>query len=171
MKFLKLAVFFIGLTAFSQGKVGTVDVEYIITNMPEMKDVQEKLNTYGGQLDVDLQKKLDKYKTLAEEYKAGEATFTDEQKRTKQVALRELDTEIGKFQQNGAKLMEIKQQEFLSPLYNKIGNALEKIAKDENYTQVLQSTNDVVYLDPDYDLTVKILTELGIKIPQEAAGN
>lgn len=171
MKFLKIAVLFIGLTTFAQGKVGTVDVEYILSNMPEMKDVQDNLSKYGGQLDVDLQKKLDKYKTLAEEYKAGEATFTDEQKRAKQVALRELDTEIGKFQQNGAKLMEIKQQEFLNPLYKKIGIALEKIAKNENYTQVLQSSNDVVYLDPDYDLTVKILTELGIKIPQEAEGN
>ena len=167
MKFLKIAVFFIGLTAFAQGKVGAVDVEYILSNMPEMENVQEQLQTYGRQLDLDLTKKVEAYKILADEYKAGEAAFTDEQKMEKQNALRNLDADIGKFQQNGAKLMEIKQQEFLKPLYQKIGTALEKIAKAEGYTQVMQTTADIVYIDPDYDLTIPILTEMGIKIPEE----
>lgn len=170
MKFLKIAVFFIGLTAFAQGKVGGVDVDYILSNMPEMKNVQQQLEVYGSQLDLDLTKKVDAYKELAAKYTAGEATFTDEQKMEKQNALRILDSDIGKFQQNGAKLMELKQQEFLQPLYQKIGVALEKVAKAQGFTQVLQTTADVVYLDPDYDLTISILTEMGIPIPQQVEG-
>ena len=170
MKFLKIAVFFIGLTTFAQGKVGGVDVDYILSNMPEMENVQAQLQTYGSQLDLDLTKKVDEYKVIAAEYSAGEATFTDEQKMEKQNALRNLDGDIGKFQQNGAKLMEIKQQEFLKPLYQKIGAALEKVAKAQGYTQVMQTTADMVYLDPEYDLTIPILTEMGIPIPQEVEG-
>lgn len=168
MKFLKIAVFLIGLTTFAQGKVGAVDVDYILSNMPEMNNVQEQLQIYGSQLDLDLTKKVDEYKILATEYKAGEATFTDEQKMEKQNVLRNLDNDIGKFQQNGAKLMEIKQQEFLKPLYQKIGKALEKVAKAEGYTQVMQTTADMVYLDPEYDLTGPILSEMGITISEEA---
>lgn len=170
MKLFKIAVFFIGLSAFAQGKVGGVDVEYILTNMPEMANVQEQLQVYGSQLDLDLTKKVDEYKVLATEYSAGEATFTEAVKMEKQNALRMMDTEIGKFQQNGAKLMEIKQQEFLKPLYQKIGVALEKVAKAQGYTQVMQTTADMVYLDPEYDLTLPILTELGIPIPKDAQG-
>ena len=84
MKFLKIAVFFIGITAFAQSKVGAVDVEYILSKMPEMTTVQTQLETYGKQLDTDLNKKIDEYKKLAEEYKKGEATFSDEQKKEKQ---------------------------------------------------------------------------------------
>lgn len=167
MKFLKVAVFFIGLTAFAQGKVGAVDIDYIISNMPEMENVQEQLQVYGSQLDLDLTKKVDEYKALAAEYKAGEGSFSEEVKMEKQNALRTLDSDIGKFQQNGAKLMEIKQQEFLKPLYQKIGVALEKVAKAQGYTQVMQTTPDMVYIDPDYDLTISILTEMGIKIPEQ----
>lgn len=166
MKFLKIAVFFIGLTTFAQGKVGAVDIDYIMSKMPEMTEVQAELETYGKQLDVDLNKKVDEYRKLAEEYKKGEATLTDEQKKTKQTALMELDSDIQKFQENGAKLMEIKQTEALKPLYQKIGNALEKVAKAQNYTQVTQTTQDLVYLDPEYDLTVPILLELGIKLEE-----
>lgn len=167
MKFLKIAVFFIGLTTFAQGKVGAVDIDYILSNMPEMENVQEQLQVYGSQLDLDLTKKVDEYKALATEYKAGEATFSEEVKMEKQNALRTLDNDIGKFQQNGAKLMEIKQQEFLKPLYQKIGVALEKVAKAQGYTQVMKTTADMVYIDPDYDLTISILTEMGIKIPEQ----
>ncbi|MDP2686775.1 MAG: OmpH family outer membrane protein [Aequorivita sp.] len=170
MKFLKIAVFFISITAFAQGKVGAVDVEYILSKMPEMTTVQTQLETYGKQLDTDLNKKIDEYKKLAEEYKKGEATFTGEQKKEKQTALLTLDADIQKFQENGSKLMGIKQTEYLQPLYKKIGEALDKVAKAQNYTQVMQTNTDLVYLDPNYDLTVPILTELGITITAEEGG-
>ena len=167
MRFLKIAIFFIGLSTFAQSKVGTVDIDYILSRMPEMTTVQTQLETYGKQLDVDLNKKIDEYKKLAEEYKTGEATFTAEQKKEKQTALITLDSDIQKFQQNGAKLMEIKQQEYLQPLYKKIGEALDKLAKAQSYTQIMQITPDVVYLDPGYDLTIPVLTEMGITITAE----
>lgn len=170
MKFLKIAVFFIGITALAQSKVGAVDVEYILAKMPEMTTVQTQLETYGKQLDLDLNKKIDEYKKLAEEYKKSEASYTPEQKKEKQTALINLDNDIQKFQQNGAKLMDIKQKEFLQPLYKKIGEALDKVARAQNYTQVMQTTNDLVYLDSNYDLTVPILTELGITITVEEEG-
>lgn len=169
MKFLKIAIFFIGLSAFAQGKVGAVDIEYILANMPEMTSVKQQLEAYGSQIDVDLNKKIDQYKLVAENYKAGEAEFTLAQKKEKQTELIELEKDIQKFQQNAAPLMEIKRQEYLQPLYSKIGISLEKIAKAQGYTQVTQATNNIVYLDPNYDLTDDILKDLGITIPQPEA--
>ncbi|MEM0518431.1 MULTISPECIES: OmpH family outer membrane protein [Aequorivita] len=164
MKFLKIAIFFISISTFAQSKVGAVDVEYILSKMPELENVKTQLETYGKQLDIDLNKKIDEYKVLAEGYKAGEATFTPTQKKEKQTELMTLEADIQKFQQNGAKLLEIKRQESLKPLYRKIGVALEKVAKAQGYTQVMQTTQDVVFLDPNYDLTMPILAELGISV-------
>jgi len=167
MKFLKIAVFFICISAFAQGKVGAVDIEYILSQMPELEEVQTQLETYGNQLDVDLNKKVEEYKKLADAWKAGEATFTAEEKKEKQTELINLEADIQKFQQNGAKLMDIKRNEFLVPLYKKIGEALDKVAKAQGYTQVLQTTGDMVYLDPNYDLTLPIIKEMGIVIKQQ----
>lgn len=167
MKFLKIAILFIGISSLAQSKVGAVDVDYILSQMPEMTTVQQQMELYGNQLDADLNKKVEEYKKLVEAYRTGEAKFSEEQKKEKQTELMELEQDIQKFQQNGVKLMDIKQQEYLKPLYQKIGNALEKIAKAQNYTQVMQTTADVVYLDPNYDLTVPILNELGILVPKE----
>ncbi len=170
MKFLKIAVFFIGLTTIAQSKVGAVDIDYILSKMPELTNVQEQVDIYGKKLDADLNKKVEEYKKLAEEYKTGEATFTDAQKKEKQTAIINLETDIQKFQQNGVKLMDIKRNEYLQPLYKKIGEALDKVAKAQGYTQVMQTTGDMVYLDPNFDLTVAILTELGITVTADEAG-
>lgn len=167
MKLLKIAIFFIGISSLAQSKVGAVDIDYILSQMPEMTTVQQQMELYGTQLDVDLNKKVEEYKKLVEAYQTGEAKFSEAQKKEKQTELIELEQDIQKFQQNGVKLMDIKQEEYLKPLYQKIGNALEKIAKAQEYTQVMQTTVDVVYLDPDFDLTVPILNELGIFVPKE----
>jgi len=170
MRFLKIAIFFISLSAFSQGKVGAVDIDYILSNMPEMTSVQSQLEAYGAQMDLDLNKKIDKYRSQAEAYQAEEKELTIAQKKEKQSALIEIENDIQKFQQNGAKLMEIKQQEFLQPLYSKIAAALDKVAKAQGFTQVMQVTADVVYLDPNYDLTTSIIAELGITIEEKVEG-
>lgn len=167
MKPLKIAVFFIALTGFSQGKVGTVDVDYILSHMPEIASVQEKLSAYGKQMDADLNKKVEEYKALTEAYSAQEIELTIAQRREKQAQLINLEDDIQKFQQNGVKLMELKQQELLKPLYAKIEIALEKVAQAQGYTQVLQTSMDIVYLDPNFDLTLSILSEMGITVTEK----
>jgi outer membrane protein len=171
MKVLKIAILFIGISSFAQSKVGVVDINYILSKMPEISNVQKQVEAYGAKMDSTLNLKVDQYKKLADEYKTGEATFTDAQKKEKQTAMLNMQSDIQKFQQNGSKLMEIKRNEYLKPLYQKIGVALDKIAKAQGYTQVMQSTDDVVYLDPNYDLTLPILKEMGITVKEETAKN
>lgn len=168
MKIKVLSLFLILTTAtgFAQGKVGAVDVEIILNNMPEMKTVEEKLQTYAAQLDFDFKKKMDTYTDAVENYRKEEEQLTDADKQQKIQALAELEKDIQKFQQNGAALLELKQQEYLRPLYSKIETALGKVAKAQKYTQIVQITPNMLFLDPNYDVTPAIALELGITIKQ-----
>lgn len=167
LKVLYIFFFLISFSVFSQGKVGAVDIKVILDNMPEMKDVEENLKTYSAQLDMDLDKKLNEYKVAFEDYKKQESSLTENQKKDKQEALIEMEKEIQRFQQTGATLLDLKEQEFLRPLYAKIEKALEKVARENNFTQVNQITANLLFLDPDYDLTPAILKELGVEIKDE----
>lgn len=167
MKFIKILFLFICLSGFSQTKVGTIDIDFILSKMPELTDVQKQVDDYAKTLDVDFNAQVEAYKVQLEAYKQEEAGLTIAQKQEKQQALLALENDLNKFQQNGVQLVGLKRDEFLRPLYTKIGVALEKIAKAENYTQVLQLDETVVYLDPNFDLTLKVLAELGITVAQE----
>ena len=78
-----------------------------------------------------------------------------------------MENDINNFRQNGAKLITIKRDEVLRPLYKKIGVAIEAIAKELDYTQVLQIDDSLVYIDEDYDITVLVLKQLGVSLDPE----
>ena len=88
-------------------------------------------------------------------------------KKQKQDAIITAENDLGKFQQNGTKLISIRRDALLAPLYQKIGVALGKVAKENAYTQVLQIDEYLVYLDNDFDLTMQVLKELGVEIESE----
>jgi len=167
MKLLKIIFLFLCVTGFAQSKVGTIDVDYIIGQMPELSSVQKQVKDYGDGLDADLQKKLNAYQIAIDKYKIDEAGLTINQKRGRQDSIIAMETDIQQFQQNGNQLIVLKQEEYLKPLYEKIGIALEKVAQAEGYTQVLMRNNDVVYVDNRFDLTLTVLKELGIEIKEE----
>ena len=166
MKLLKIAFLFICVTGFAQTKVGTVDVDYIIGQMPDLAGVQTQVDAYGKGLDADLQKKLTEYQTAMNIYGEQEATLTLNQKKTKQDSIIAMESDIKKFQQNGNKLIMLKQEEAMKPLYEKVGVALEKVAQAGGYTQVFTRNSDVVFVDNRFDLTLAVLKELGIEVKE-----
>ena len=166
MRILTILFLFISLTVFSQTKVGTVDVDFILSKMPELPALQKQVEDYGKQLDADFNKKYEAYNVLVKAYTDGEAGFTIAQKKTKQEEIIAAEDDINKMQKNGTQLLSIKRDELVRPLYQKIGVSLEKIAKADGYTQVLQLDNSVVYADNTYDLTLTILKDLGISIEE-----
>lgn len=166
MKISTILFLFITITGVSQSKVGTVDVDFILSNMTELPAIQKQIEEYGKELDVEFNKNLEAYNALVKEYTDGEVGFTIAQKKTKQEEIVNSENELNKFQQNGSKLINLRRDELLRPLYQKIGASLEKIAAAEGYTQILQLDNIVVYADNSYDITLTILKDLGITIEE-----
>jgi outer membrane protein len=168
MKMLKLFFLFVSISSFAQSKVGTIDIDFIITKMPEITNVQKLLDDYKAELDVDFNKNMEAYNALIKDYTDNEVTFTIAVKKQKQDEIITAENDLGKFQQNGTKLISIRRDALLSPLYQKIGVALGKVAKENAYTQVMQIDEFLVYLDNDFDLTIQVLKELGVEIePKE----
>lgn len=166
MKFITTLLLFVSLSVFAQSKTGTINIDYIVTQLPEFTGVQSNVETYGNTLDTDLQAKLKTYSNLVELYKKGDASFTDALRQEKQQALLAMENEIKKFRTNALKLIDIKRDELLRPLFNKIGTALEIVAKAQGYTLILEINESMVYIDPSTDATSSVLTQLGITIKE-----
>ncbi|MDH7444337.1 OmpH family outer membrane protein [Aquimarina sp. 2201CG14-23] len=148
-----------------QSKVGTVDSEFILSKMPELTKMQEELKAYNANLEGELKIKVDDYQAKVKAYQEGVATMTEPMKKTKQEEIIALENDIAKFRQNGSQLVQIEQNRLLQPLYKKIGTALEEVAKAEGYTQILTITSSgLAYVDPNFDLTKKVMTKLGIPL-------
>lgn len=163
LQLLFLALLF-GFQLIAQSKVGTIDVDYIISKMPELEQVRTDVNAYSTDLENQLQVKVTKYQSLIKVYQENEAGYNETDKKAKQDEIFVIEKEIQQFQQNSTSLIQIRQNDLLNPLYQKIGEAMNTVALEGKYTQILTLDNTIAYLDPNYDITLTVMEILGIPV-------
>jgi outer membrane protein len=161
---LFIAILFIGFTSNAQTKVGTIDSQYVITRMPQFNLVNERIKSYGAKLDSINNKKIDEYDVKVKAFNAVSKTLSDADKKTKYAELGSLNQDLAKFRQNGTKMMQLRKDEFMRPLYKKVADVTAEVAKEKGYTQILTTTgNEFAYIDEKFDITQLVLAKLGIK--------
>lgn len=166
----KIALVFLLLISYtfvqSQNKVGTIDVTLILSKMPELNTVNDSIYAFGNKIDTQIQGKIDEYQKLIETYNSTESTLTQEQAQEKQVEIYTLENEITKLRQNAIQLLQLKDNELKRPLYEKIVVSMEKIAKADNYSQIfsIDMDSNLVYINPDFDITIAVLNDLGLPL-------
>lgn len=166
--FLAIAIFISSFAIQAQTKVGTIDAEFILGQMPEVATVEEGLKAYNTQLQENLQTTIKKYEDLVANYQANSTTFTEEEKATKESEIISLENEIKNFRQKATVLIQVRRNELTQPLYVKIDTAMKEIIVSEKYTHIFNtSVNSLAYGDPKYDITEAVMTKLGIEIPTE----
>jgi outer membrane protein len=167
MKLLQILILSFAVSVTAQTKVGTIDIDFVLAQMPEILDVQKKVEEYGKTLDSDLSKKMGNYQSLVNEYAKNDPSYTAEQRKIMQDSIIGVEGDINKFRQNATQLIGLKRDEELQPLYTKIGASLEKVAQTEGYTQVMERSNILVYIDNRFDLTLAVLKDMGIEVKEE----
>jgi len=149
----------------AQSKVGTIDVEYILSVMPQLEQVSNDVNAYSSQLENQLQVKVTNYTALVKVYQENEASYDETVKKERQDEIITLEQDIQKFQKNASSLVQIRQNELANPLYQLIGEALNAVAKEGKFTQVFTINNSIAYLDPDLDITLAVMEKMGLPSP------
>ncbi|PTX63010.1 periplasmic chaperone for outer membrane proteins Skp [Kordia periserrulae] len=162
------AIVFCSYTVSAQTKVGTVNINILVSKLPEIAEVQKGMEAYEKELQADLKAKLDAYGKEVEAANAAFKDMTDEDKKKKQKEIFDLENDIQKFRQNAVQLVQLKQDELMRPLYKKVGDAVAAVSKEEKYTQVFTlDGNELAYIDPQYDITLKTAAKLGLKLDEE----
>lgn len=148
-----------------QVKIGVVDSEIILSQLPDYKRAQDQLNEIVKKWQDELDSLSMEYQIKIDNYRKQEALMSDEVKMREQQEIMKLEQEIytfrqRKFGQQGDFTQ--KQEELLAPIKQNIIKAIEKVAKEEKVTIVLDKAGEVVvlYSDPSYDLTFKVLDQL-----------
>ncbi len=162
-------VLLLAFTGFAQ-KVGTIDSQLILSKMPELKNVQEGLQQYNTSLETQVQPTVTAYQTLLKEYQDNQQGYSEVVRKRMQDSILKSEANLKRIQQNGAKMIQIKNEELMRPLYLKLGDAIKDVVKEHGYTQILTlDGNTFAYVDPNYDITQLVMDKLGIKMEEPAA--
>tara|TARA_B100001057_G_scaffold382754_2_gene388860 strand:- start:3682 stop:4215 length:534 start_codon:yes stop_codon:yes gene_type:complete len=170
IKLILISLLLISQNILSQEiKIGYTNVEYILSFLPETKQVQSEVTAYGTQLQNQLQSKITDFQSKAETFQQAAATMTDLIRADKQEELQNLQASIQKFQTEAQTSIAQKEQDLFKPLFEKISNAINVVAERENYSHIFSAgvpgVEVLLYARPTDDVSSLVLVELGIDPP------
>ena len=168
MKKILLILLFISLAILNAKaqKFAYVDTDYILNKIPEFQQSQDILDN----LSADWQKEIEeKYITVEEMYRAyqqEQVLLTDEMKTKREEAIILKENNAKKLQQKyfGPEgELYLKRQELIKPIQDKIYNAIKKLAANNKYQVIFDSSSDLIMLfkNENLDKSDKILELMG----------
>ncbi len=144
-------------------KVGYVNSTTILNQLPEAQAAQRKLDALMKAWSDTVDQMSKEYQAKVDSYTKQSAMMTDQSKQQAQQDINALQQQILAYRQEkvgqGGELDQTREQ-LLKPIRDKVYGVIAKVAK-ENKMQFVLDKNDqvgvILYADPDYDLTYKVL--------------
>jgi outer membrane protein len=152
-------------------KIGYTNTDYILSLLPEAKEISAELSSYQKQLETQLQSKYQEFQDKLNDYqqKASSGQMIPEVMKDKEAELNTLRSSIEKFQKDADESIQKKQAELLQPAYDKIQEAINAVAKENGYTHVFSSDAGafpvLLYARDEDNVTDLILLKLGVEPP------
>jgi len=154
--------------SFSQLKIGYVDSDTIMDNLPDVQDARQKLDAIIQDWQNELNKMDADWKAKYDDYQKRKLIMTDQTRAEVEAELVTLENKTSdfrekKFGSNGELFQ--KQDELMKPIQNKIFNVIQQIAKEEDFDYIFDRSGDIMLLfaKEEYDLTSKVLERLNME--------
>lgn len=159
-----LSAVLLGTVAMAQSKIGTIDAEYILNQLPEIQEVNQELEGYGQELQGDLQQTIQQYEQQVQVYQEQNQTYTEAQREEEEQKIMALENEIQGFRQKAQVMMQMKRNELTNPLYEKINEAMQAVIQEEGFTQIFHAgSNALAFSAEGSDITQKVMNRLGLE--------
>jgi outer membrane protein len=154
----------IGGFAKAQTKIGYINFNQLIDQMPQMKTVQASAQAYQKQFVDVLQGMQTELTTKGQAYDAGRATMTDAIRAQKETELQDLNKRMQDYNTTAQQKVQEKYNELAKPVVDQAKAAINAVAKEKGYTYVLDTTQgEPIVAPPTDDLMASVKLKLGLK--------
>lgn len=162
---LLLAISFLTFSIQAQ-KFAYVDTDYILNKIPDFKQAQDKLDGLSADWQKEIENKYADVEQMYRAYQQEQILLTDDMKEKREDAIIKKETDAKNLQKKyfGTEgNLYLKRQELIKPIQDKIYDAIQKLAADNKYAIVFDSSSDLImlYKNNNYDKSDKVLDLMG----------
>ena len=177
MRPLALALALLAVTAGAQAqqKIGFIDSEQILSQMPEFRTAQQELDRLVGQWQGEVEALAREAEQMADDFAAREILFTDEEREVQRQAIdakrQERDALRTRYFGPQGELYR-EQQSRLRPAQERLLAAVEAVADDGEFDYVFDRAGDYLFLyaRARHNLTELVKEELGLGVGATPGG-
>uniref|UniRef100_A0A832DJC2 OmpH family outer membrane protein n=1 Tax=Ignavibacterium album TaxID=591197 RepID=A0A832DJC2_9BACT len=166
-KFILLALLVIPSITFAQLKIGYIDSNAIMDQLPDVQDARQRLDALIQEWQTELNRLESEWKAKYDDYEKRKLIMSEQTRAETESELVKLENQIAeyrekKFGTNGELFQ--KQDELMKPVQNKVFNAIKEVAQEEDLDFVFDRSGDIMilYAKEKYDITAKVLAKLKI---------
>jgi outer membrane protein len=178
MRVYLITIFFLifGLNFVNAQRFGYIDTDFILNKMPEYKKAQDEINQLSTAWEKEIQDMSKKIEAMYSTLQAEQVLLTDEMRKERLASIQKKEAELKEYQKKVfgfGGLFFLKKQELIKPIQDKVWDAVDKAAKQNNLAIVFDKAGELVmiYTDPRYDYTDFVLDELGLGDPNDKIKN
>jgi outer membrane protein len=165
--FLFCLGFFSLQNAWSQ-KIALVDINDVLSNMPEYKAAQTELDQLSATWRQEIAVEFDKVKSMYNKFQAEQVLLSAEEKIKKEDEIVKKEAEVRdlqkrKFGPEGE--LFTKRQEMVAPIQEKVFSAIELYAAEKGFDIIFDKggATGLLFSTAEYDKTGDLKKKLGIK--------
>ena len=157
-----LAVLLVSLAANAQ-KFGYVNTQELFMLMPELKDVQVRMDSLNKQYENMLMQMQEEYQKKLQDYQQKQNTLPDAMRQIQEEELYSMQQRLQTTYQAAQQDIEQKRGEYLKPVNERMAKAIQDVGAENKYTYIFDSAA-TVYIAPEADNVMPLVkTKLGIK--------
>jgi outer membrane protein len=178
MRIYLITVFFLifGLNFVKAQRFGYIDTDFILNKMPDYKKAQDEINLLSEAWEKEVQDMAKQIDGMYSALQAEQVLLTEEMKKERTAAIQKKEAEMKEYQKKVfgfGGLFFLKKQELIKPIQDKVADAVDKVAKQNNLAIMFDKAGELVmiYTDPRYDYTDFVLDELGLGDPNDKIKN
>lgn len=163
-----IIILFAVLNLNAQLKIGYVDSNTIMSQLPDATDAQARLDALIAEWQEELRKMESDWQAKYDDYEQRKLIMSDQKRAETEKELVTLENKITSYRQQKfgptGDLFK-KQTELMEPVQNKVFNIIQEVAEDEELDFVFDKSGDIIFLytNPEYDITALVLEKLEIE--------
>ena len=158
-------------------KLGYTNIDYVLSQTPEAKDIQNQLTIQRTQSENELKRMQKELEDKYGAYEKGAAQMSDVIKKDRETELQGLQARIQEFGRTAEQSLQTKYQQLVNPVVQKIQKAIDAVAKETGYQYVFNldagaNTIPILLVAPEENnITELVLRKLGIDPAKAAAAS
>ena len=154
------------MLAVQAQKYATVDMEYILKNIPAYERANEQLNQQSKRWQGEVEVFMNEAEELYKAYQSESAFLSDEQRVEREDAILAKEKEANELKRKyfgpTGELYK-KRESLMAPIQEEIYNAIKDICETKKYSMVIDksSAGSIIYSAPSIDISNDVLAKLG----------
>ena len=157
-----LMMFPLGLFA-QESKIAIVNTQEVMMAMPEFTDMQKQMQEMEANYQKELKVMSDEYEKKYSDFIAQQDSLTENIRLRRMQELEDINQRSQNFIQVSQQDFQKKQNELLTPIQEKLRNAIAAVGKENGYLYILDPQIVLYKSDAAIDATAQVKAKLGIQ--------